>query len=173
MISPPPSRRALLTSSPPATIDSLLARAILFPAPAAANVERKPVTPTMAFSTMSTSGAEQIDSRPSWPDKTSTPSRAASDRNMPAALSSTIQTIPGWYFSTWDFSAWILEPTARPKIFSSSGNWSTTQRAFWPIEPEEPSITKLPKIPISAKVCLSPVWLFRRLGPCRPLSAST
>src|SRR5213082_3308588 len=66
-ISPPPSRAVRVTSSPAITSVSLLASATRLPALRAASVASSPAAPTIAFTTISTSGCVAASTRHSTP----------------------------------------------------------------------------------------------------------
>ena len=67
--SPPPPRSARITRSPPATSDSLLARASRFPAASAASVASSPANPTIALSTISLPGDPAASASASAPNR--------------------------------------------------------------------------------------------------------
>ena len=75
--SPPPRRSARITSSPPATSDSLLASASRFPASSAASVAPSPANPTTALRTMSIPDDPAASSSASAPNRHSPGQRGA------------------------------------------------------------------------------------------------
>src|SRR5919106_6059136 len=124
------------THSPPATSDSLLARATRLPSCRAPTVAARPAKPTIPLSTTSDGVRESCSAEPG-PAKTS---EARSSRG-PASLDSSA-TYSGRNSAAWRASARASLPAERPTISKLPGYLRTTSRACLPILPVEPRIVR-------------------------------
>src|SRR5215211_7617721 len=125
-----------ITHSPPATSDSLLARATRFPACRAPTVAARPAKPTIPFSTTSDGTRESCSAEPG-PVRTS----VARPPRGPASLDSSAR-YSGPNSAAWRASARASLPAERPMISKRSGNLRATSRACLPILPVEPRIVR-------------------------------
>src|SRR5207245_1692016 len=99
---PPPARPASVTRSPAITRASLLASATRLPARSAASVASRPAAPTIAFTTLPTSGCVAASTRQAFPVPPSHAPRPTTVREsfrMPPPL--TIPTSAGCHSATW------------------------------------------------------------------------
>src|SRR5918993_4243754 len=125
-----------ITHSPPATSDSLLARATRLPSCRAPTVAARPAKPTIPLSTTSDGARESCSAEPG-PAKTS---EARSSRG-PASLDSSA-TYSGRNSAAWRASARASLPAESPTISKRSGYLRTTSRACLPMLPVEPRIVR-------------------------------
>src|SRR5215210_439180 len=125
------------THSPPATSDSLLARAIRLPACSAPTVAARPAKPTMPFKTTSDGTRESRSAEPG-PARTS----AARPSRGPASVDSR-DTYSGSNSAAWRASVRASLPAERPTSSKRSGYLRTTSRACPPMLPVEPRIVRL------------------------------
>src|SRR5215218_8383527 len=125
-----------ITHSPPATRDSLLARATRLPACRAPTVAARPAKPTIPFSTTSDGARESCSAEPG-PARTS----AARSSRGPASPASSAR-YSGPNSAAWRASARASLPAERPTISNRSGYLRTTSRAWLPILPVEPRIVR-------------------------------
>ena len=134
-----------MTSSPPTTRDSLLARASVFPLWSAASVGPSPDEPTSAFSTMSASASDARRSAASGPTTKSTPRiEPRCVRTSSAAASSAIPTTGGRNSRIWPArSSWFVPAADKPMTLNRSGLRRTTSSAWVPTEPVDPRMVTL------------------------------
>ena len=135
-ISPSPSSAAAMTRAPPATSDSLLARASRCPARRASRVGSRPAAPTRAFRTTSTPSPPATSSIASRPDRQVVPS----DESGSGTRSSQRTAVAGRKVRTCSVSASTLRFATRATISKRSGCRPTTSRALRPMDPVEPRI---------------------------------
>ena len=125
---------AAVTSGPPATRLSLLARARSAPASNVARVAASPAAPTIAFSTVSAPASRTSSTTPASPSSTA-PSKIVRARAAAAGSTSAIRSTP-WAVADAT-SASALECAASAQADSSG--WSRTISSAWtPIEPVAP-----------------------------------
>jgi hypothetical protein len=139
MMRAPERAASRMSSAPPTTMDSLLARATRRPARTASRVGPNPLMPVMAETTISAPSARATSPAPSGPETIRgrrPPSRA---RSLAASRLSPTETSPGLYVSTWAARRRRLDPAARATTRKRPSRRSTTSRAEVPIEPVEPS----------------------------------
>ncbi len=132
------SLTAVFTSFPPATRLSLLARAILLPAFAAARVGLRPAMPTMEFKTVGFSPKAAHSVTPSIPERTLVFVSANFILSSAAAFSSARAARRGLNFLACSSSFFASELAVRASTFKLS--FSATSRACAPIEPVLPRI---------------------------------
>ena len=135
-----PGAAAAVTSSPPITSDSLLARASALPAARAARVGSSPAAPVMAFITTS-QGRAASRWEASGPAQTAV---CAGNRSASAAAASAdgTATTSGVQACAWSTNRSRLPPPAdSPTTRKRSGWASITSRVWVPIEPVDPSRT--------------------------------
>ena len=136
--STPDLRAARSKSSPPATIDSLLAMATGMPASRAASVGARPTKPTSALTTRSASLARTRSRRAASVPPAKRARRAGSLDISAAALASvTTKRASGWS-THCARSRSTLRCAAKPTTRNWSGCCRTTSRTLRPIEPVEP-----------------------------------
>src|SRR5215211_3352130 len=124
----------LMTHSPPATSDSLLARATRLPARSAPTVAARPAKPTMPLRTTSVGVAARRSAEPG-PRRSSQPSGGGVCADSRATTSGS------------NSAAWVLSDSAsvaaeRPTTSKRSGLARTTSRAWRPILPVEPRMVR-------------------------------
>ena len=129
-----------ITRSPPATKDSLLASATLFPTPRAESVGPKPIDPVMPFKTMS-QGRAAISIDELSPSITCTPAVAGA-----GAIEPTIGTLN--FFACAINNCGFLRPPLKPTKRNLFGWAAAISRACTPIDPVEPKTT-------TSRICLS------------------
>ena len=136
-ISAPQRADSLMTSSPPQTRVSLLARAMRFFSWMAAKVGSRPIMPTTAVSTVSASGRVAASNRPVRPEATRVLVSAMRVFKSAAADSSQHTASFGWNLRTWSSSCATLRlaATAATDIPQAA----ITSRDCRPMEPVEPS----------------------------------
>ena len=126
-----------ITSGPPATSDSLFAKATLFPAPRAARVGPNPIEPVIPLRTMS-QGIAAISVDASGPSMTATPSASEPHASREAVVPTTgTRKVRACSKRSGSF----CDPALRPTTLKSSGFAATNSRACTPIEPVEPRMT--------------------------------
>src|SRR5215210_4207780 len=125
-----------MTHSPPATSDSLLARATWFPAASAPTVAARPAKPTIPLRTTS-AGAWARRSAEPGPERTSV-SRSSSR----CELVDSRVTYSGANSAAWRASACASRPAERPTSSKRSGYLRTTSRAWRPMLPVEPRMVR-------------------------------
>src|SRR5215216_4899868 len=136
----------LITHSPPATSDSLLARATRLPACRAPTVAARPAKPTMPFRTMS-------DGRPASRLAEPGPERTSVVRfSRGSASVDSRATYCGPNSAAWRASALASLPAERPTSTKRSGYLRTTSRACRPILPVEPRIVRRRLILVSGRI---------------------
>ena len=132
------SARAV-TSSPPTTSDSLLARARSIPSPSAATVGPRPAEPTRAFRTRSASDSTTSRTSPSGPPRTRPSVHVSEARAAESTSASAIWSTPkAWACST----SVSQELSADSPTSSSSSLREVTSSAWVPIDPVEPRINR-------------------------------
>src|SRR3954452_15235607 len=129
-----------MTSSPPTTSDSLLARATVLPAWSAASVGPSPALPTSALTTKSPSVSRASCSAAFGPTMNSTPLSWPRCAWMSrAASSSAIATCGGRNSRICPTnSSWFMPAADRPTTLNRSGLRRTTSSAWVPIDPVAP-----------------------------------
>src|SRR5215212_116572 len=125
-----------ITHSPPATSDSLFARATRLPACKAPTVGARPAKPTIALRTTSDG---RLANRPAEPGPART--SAARPSRGPGSFDSRA-TYCGSNSAAWRASVRASLPAERPTTSRSSGYLRTTSRACRPILPVEPRIVR-------------------------------
>src|SRR5215211_6301514 len=125
-----------ITHSPPATSDSLLARATRLPVCKAPTVAARPAKPTMPLRTTSVGAPASRPAEPG-PARTSAvmPSRGPGSFDSRATYS-------GANSAAWRASVRASLPAERPTTSKRSGYLRTTSRACKPILPVEPRIVR-------------------------------
>src|SRR5215204_6429920 len=125
-----------ITHSPPATSDSLFARATRLPACKAPTVAARPAKPTIPLRTTSEGAPASLPAEPG-PASTSalSPSRGSGSFDSRATYS-------GANSAAWRASVRASLPAERPTTSKRSGYLRTTSRACKPILPVEPRIVR-------------------------------
>src|SRR5215204_1876954 len=125
-----------ITHSPPATSDSLFARATRLPACKAPTVAARPAKPTIPLRTTSEGAPASLPAEPG-PASTSalSPSRGSGSFDSRATNS-------GSNSAAWRASVRASLPAERPTTSKRSGYLRTTSRACRPILPVEPRIVR-------------------------------
>src|SRR3954452_16411833 len=137
----PVASASCITSSPPTTSDSLLARARSIPSPSVATVGPRPALPTSALRTRSASASTTSRTRPSAPASTSPSVHASAARAAASALASAMRRTP--CARACSTSASHERSADSP---TSSNSWpgpARRSRAWCLSEPVEPRMSRL------------------------------
>ena len=134
-----PGAASGMSSSPPTTIDSLLARARRFPARRADSEARRPAAPTRALRTMSASGIEASSATASGPDAQEAPSGRSAAQGAEAGSATAVRRTPNSRACPASCAPLVLAASAT--ISTRSGNRAATWSVWRPIEPVDPSRT--------------------------------
>src|SRR3954464_7273913 len=145
MICAPVASASWVTSSPPTTSDSLLARARSMPSPSVATVGPSPTEPTSALSTRSASDSITRVIRPAGPVSTSPSVHASAARAAASRSASAMRCTP--CARACSTSASHERPADRPTS-SMSSEPSTISSACVPIEPVEPRMSSRRATPL-------------------------
>ena len=136
-----PGRAFCVTSVPPATRDSLLAKAKYSPISRVATVALSPKEPTKALSTVSAGAERTRCSAASAPLKTEPP-RAADTSAAASSLATATWSNERLRLRACSMMSCGLEPPAAiPTTSNLSGLSAMTSRACVPIEPVEPRMS--------------------------------